>query len=180
MSWASLTPSERAAAQALGYNMDTWDGAIAPPACLKTWDQLSQSECAAARQLGYDRSEWDDELAAALPNAAAPELAAQSVVADLEDDCELDDFRTASWTTRAGDVAEDQIKGVQPDDRRSRSPVSTRRRLGKRALAALPNVLRFVRLRARPVTMGVARDPTARSAPTPSANSEATNSERSC
>ena len=75
MSWASLSESERAAAAELGYSSDSWDGAIAPAACLKPWVELSYSECDAAVRLGYDRSEWDNELAAAMPAAAVPAAA---------------------------------------------------------------------------------------------------------
>ena len=58
-SWSSLSESQRAAWELLGWDADRWEGRQAPPPSL-SWAQLSPTQQAAASHgLGYTQKEWD-------------------------------------------------------------------------------------------------------------------------
>ena len=60
--WEELSPRERAAATAIGYNQLGWNEGIPPETCSKRWATLADAERTAASLLGYSGAEWDAEL----------------------------------------------------------------------------------------------------------------------
>jgi len=67
--WDRLRPLERAAAEALGYSLDTWDagetqrpgvdGGRDDASYARRWKHLTNVERVAAQVLGYDKESWD-------------------------------------------------------------------------------------------------------------------------
>ena len=60
--WAALTPEERAAAAAIGYDEAAWEAGADTDAGTRRWAELAAAERAAAATLGYDERAWDAEL----------------------------------------------------------------------------------------------------------------------
>merc|ERR1712222_90664 len=63
--WTNFMEAEKAAAEEMGYNLDSWDnwdkGVDMPPVNSMKWMEMTDSQREAAKVLGYNRWLWDEE-----------------------------------------------------------------------------------------------------------------------